>query len=299
MWLRAIALAFAAAHVGGKTINTFNSTIQKEVSMSTQVPDTTAATPSTSAAPASTATTAPATTTTKKPASLKAVTGFGKLDSNALANMAHHIAKGVGGNPVYFPNPPIDPAALDASAKTLSEAVLAAMEGGKTAKAVVQKQRKLIIQDLNLLAVFVQNASNDDPVIFAASGFTAKPTGKSAPQPVAVPFVPFLGFRHEFRPGRCRSQRGSRRKVVLHPSCGNERNDSRPVDDGSGSHDPKAHHHLWPDAHHDVRVSGTGSRRARLLRLEHDRNDRSPIARSSLKGIGPMQIGSIPLFSHY
>jgi hypothetical protein len=150
--------------------------------------------PVTSAAPASTATTAPAATTTKKPASLKAVTGFGKLDPNALAVMAHHVAKGVGGNPVYFPNPPIDPAALDASANTLSEAVLAAMDGGKTAKVVVTKQRKLIVQDLNLLAVFVQNVSNDDPVIFAASGFTAKPTGKSAPQPVAVPAFRSLDF---------------------------------------------------------------------------------------------------------
>jgi Fibronectin type III domain len=155
---------------------------------------TTAATPTTPAAPASTATTAPAATTTKKPASLKAVTGFGKLDPNALVNTAHHIAKGVGGNPVYFPNPPIDPAALDASANTLSEAVLAAMDGGKTAKAVVKKQRKLVVQDLNLLAVFVQNVSKDDPVIFAASGFTAKQTGKSAPQPVAVPSFRSLDF---------------------------------------------------------------------------------------------------------
>ena len=89
---------------------------------------------------------------------------------------------------------PIDPAALDASGNTLAEAVLAAMDGGKTAKAVVKKQRKLIVQDLNLLAVFVQNVSNDDPVIFAASGFTAKPTGKSAPQPVAVPAFRSLDF---------------------------------------------------------------------------------------------------------
>jgi hypothetical protein len=122
------------------------------------------------------------------------VTGFGKLDPNALVSTAHHIAKGVGGYPVYFPNPPIDPAALDASANTLAEAVLAAMDGGKKAKAVVKKQRKLIIQDLNLLAVFVQNVSNDDPVIFAASGFTAKPHGKSAPQPVAVPSFRSLDF---------------------------------------------------------------------------------------------------------
>ena len=150
--------------------------------------------PNTTAAPASTATTAPAGTTTKKPASLKAMTGFSKLDPNALANMAHHIAKGVGGNPVYFPNPPIDPKALDASANTLSEAVLAAMDGGKTAKEVVKKQRKLIIQDLNLLAVFVQNVSNDDPAIFAVSGFAAKPTGKSAPQPVGAPSFRSLDF---------------------------------------------------------------------------------------------------------
>src|SRR5215831_11519206 len=150
--------------------------------------------PNTTAASASTATTAPAATTTKKPASLKAVTGFGKLDPNTLANTAHHIAKGVGGHPVYFPNPPIDPAALDAAANTLSEAVMAAMDGEKTAKAMVTKQRKLIIQDLNLLAVFVQNVSNDDSVIFAASGFTAKKTGKSAPQPVAVPSFRSLDF---------------------------------------------------------------------------------------------------------
>ena len=241
--------------------------------MSTTDPNTTAATPSTPAAPASTATTAPAATTTKKPASLKAVTGFGKLDPNALANTAHHVAKGVGGNPVYFPNPPIDPAALDASANTLSEAVLAAMDGGKTAKAVVKKQRKLIIQDLNLLAVFVQNVSNDDPVIFAASGFTAKPTGKSAPQPVARAVIPFLGFRREFRSDCRLCQSGSRRKVVLHPLCGNERNDARSVDDNPGSLHSEADHDLRSDTHHDLRVSGAGSRRARLFRLESDHDD--------------------------
>ena len=165
--------------------------------MSTNEPNTTASTPSTpAAAPASSSTTStpPPATTTKKPSSLKALTGFGKLDPNALANTAHHIAQGVGGNPVYFPNPPIDPNALDASGNTLAEAVLAAMDGGKTAKAVVKKQRKLIIQDLNLLAVYVQNVSDDDPVIFAASGFTAKQTGKSTPQPVAVPVFRAMDF---------------------------------------------------------------------------------------------------------
>src|SRR5262249_5610616 len=33
-----------------------------------------------------------------------------------------------------------------------------------------------------------------DPVIFALSGFTAKPTGKSAPQPVSVPSFRSLDY---------------------------------------------------------------------------------------------------------
>src|SRR5690242_7802246 len=58
--------------------------------------------------PVPTTTTAPAAATTNtKPASLKAVTSFGKLDPNMLVNTALHIAKGVGGDPVHFPNPPV------------------------------------------------------------------------------------------------------------------------------------------------------------------------------------------------
>src|SRR5260370_5635168 len=95
---------------------------------------------------------------------------------------------------MYMQTRQVYPGVVDASATTLANGVLAAMDGGKTAKAVVKKQHKLVVQDLNLLAVFVQNVSNDDPVIFAASGFTAKPTGKSAPQPVAVPSFRSLDF---------------------------------------------------------------------------------------------------------
>jgi fibronectin type III domain protein len=73
-------------------------------------------------------------------------------------------------------------------------AFAAAMDGGKTAKVLVKQQRKLIVQDLNLLAVFVQNVSHDDPAIFAASGFTVKATGKSPPQPVAPPSFRSMDF---------------------------------------------------------------------------------------------------------
>jgi len=185
----------------------------------TAAASTTATTSSTPAAPASTGDDCAGATTAKKPASLKAVTGFGKLDPNTLVNTAHHIAKGIGGNPTYFPNPPVDPAALDASATTLSNAVLAAMDGGKTAKAVVKKQHKLVVQDLNLLAVFVQNVSNDDPVIFAASGFNREADRKVRSATGCRAVIPFLGLRCEFRPDRCLRQKGIRCKVVFHPLC--------------------------------------------------------------------------------
>src|SRR4051812_4628887 len=100
-----------------------------------------------------------ATATTRKSSTLKAVTGFGRLDSNVLSNTAHIVAKGIGGYPQYFEQPPVSPAALDASATTLAGLILSAMEGGKSAKAALDKRRKLVIQDLNLLAVYVQNVS--------------------------------------------------------------------------------------------------------------------------------------------
>jgi hypothetical protein len=150
---------------------------KRGVSMSSPAPNTTAA-------PASTATTATAATTTKKPASLKAVTGFGKLDPNVLVNTAHLVATGIGGHPEYFGNPPVVPEALDASATTLYNEILSAMDGGKNAKVVRNQQRKLVIQDLNLLAVYVQNVSNDDPAI-RRKGFHSR-LRKLFPDPLAI-----------------------------------------------------------------------------------------------------------------
>jgi hypothetical protein len=67
--------------------------------------------------------------------------------------------------------------------------------------------------------------------------------------------------------------KGNPLPLVLHPLCGNERNDARPVDDNPRSDHSEGDHHFRPDARHDVWVSGAGSRHARLLRLERDRDD--------------------------
>ena len=82
---------------------------------------------------------------------------------------------------------------------------------------MVKQQRKLIIQDLNLLAVFVQNVSNNDPVIFEASGLTLRPAGKAAPQPVAVPSFRSLDFGMHSGQVVVSVKSVAGGKVVLHP----------------------------------------------------------------------------------
>jgi hypothetical protein len=148
----------------------------------------TAATTANSPAPAT-----PTASTPKKPTAIKAVTGFAKLLPSALVNLARAVVKGLTGN-AAFPSLPIDLTVFTTSINTLSDAIVSALDGGKNAKAMLRKLRKLVIQDLTLLAVAVQNNCNDDPQIFASSGFTAKASVKTANQPVAVPAFRSLDY---------------------------------------------------------------------------------------------------------
>jgi hypothetical protein len=71
---------------------------------------------------------------------------------------------------------------------------------------------------------------------------------------------PFARFRHEFRPivVSVKSVAGGKSYFIRYAVMG--RNDTWPVDDGSGSHDPETHHGFRSDVHHDVRVSGLDAR---------------------------------------
>src|SRR5579862_2407772 len=130
---------------------------------------------------------------TKKAVSIKAVTGFSKLLPNNLVSFANSIVAKLTGN-ANFPNLPVDLSGFATAIGVLASAIVSAMDGGKAAKAVRDKQRKLVIQDLNLLAVYCQNNCNDDPAIFATSGFTVKSPTKTAGKPVAVPSFKYLDY---------------------------------------------------------------------------------------------------------
>jgi len=96
------------------------------------------------------------------------------------------VVTGLTGN-ADFPTPPVDMTAFAATVTAYTNAVGAALDGGKNAKAARDKQRKLVIQDLKLLAVYVVNNCNDDLEVFTSSGFQAQAPVNTANQPVATP----------------------------------------------------------------------------------------------------------------
>ena len=128
----------------------------------------------------------PAGKSSKKAAPVRAVTNFASLSDSELFTLAMAIIKGLRGN-AAFPNPSVDLTAFGTTATTFSEATAAALDGGRIATALRDKERKLVIQDLKLLAVYVENNCNDDPAILATSGFTVKTPVKTKGQPVAAP----------------------------------------------------------------------------------------------------------------
>lgn len=158
--------------------------------MSSPAPVTTSTDPS-SATPAA-ATTA-STTKTKKTTSIKAVSNFSAMINAVLVILAGAVVKGLTGN-TAFPTPPVDLTAMGNAVTQFTAAIQATADGGKTAKAVCEKQRKLLIADLKLLVVYVQNNCNNDMETFMSSGFQAQTPTSTANQPTGDASFQSLDF---------------------------------------------------------------------------------------------------------
>jgi hypothetical protein len=149
--------------------------------------------PAPSSPPTPPAATAPKPKSSKKATPVKAVTNFSSLSDSDLFTLATAIVKGLTGN-ASFPNPSIDLTAFAGEVTTYSEATAAALDGGTQAKALRAKERKLVIQGLKSLSVYVENNCNDDPAILTTSGFAVKTPVKTAGQPVTAPVFKSLDY---------------------------------------------------------------------------------------------------------
>src|SRR5580658_2485662 len=130
--------------------------------------------------------------TSTKVSPIRAVMGFTAMLANDLVAFARGVLAGLTGN-ASFANPAVSLTTFGNDVTTYSNAITAALDGGKNAKAASEKAKKTVVSDLRQLAMYVESNCNDDMAIFSTSGFTAKAKA-SATGPVTVPTFKSLDY---------------------------------------------------------------------------------------------------------
>ena len=123
---------------------------------------------------------------------IRAVMGFNALTDATLVVLANGVLKGLTGN-ASFPNPTVPLTTFANDITAYSNAVTAALDGGKNAKAAREKAKKAVVDNLRQLAMYVESNCNDEMAIFTTSGFTAR-AKPSASGPVEVPTFKSLDY---------------------------------------------------------------------------------------------------------
>jgi hypothetical protein len=121
-----------------------------------------------------------------------AVMGFAALTDAKLLMFANGVLKALTGN-AAFPNPTPSLATFATDLTSFSNAATAALDGGKNAKSVRNKAKKVLVTDLRQLVMYCESNCNDDPAVFNTSGFTAKAKATAA-GPVGVPVIKSLDY---------------------------------------------------------------------------------------------------------
>jgi hypothetical protein len=125
--------------------------------------------------------------TTPKLKKIHALLGLDKMADGKVTPLLDSSLKGLTANAAIYANPPVPLAQYQTAISAYEAGVAAAVDGGKTAVAAKNKLRDAAVKLYTLLAHYVEATCNDDMTTFLLSGFTAKSTTKTAPQPVAVP----------------------------------------------------------------------------------------------------------------
>jgi hypothetical protein len=127
------------------------------------------------------------TTKTPKVKKIHAVLGLDKMPDGKVTPLLDASLKGLTVNATIYANPPVPLAQYQTAISAYESGVAAAVDGGKTAIAQKNKLRDAAVKLYTQLAHYVEANCNEDMTTFLLSGFTAKPTTKAAPQPLAVP----------------------------------------------------------------------------------------------------------------
>jgi hypothetical protein len=114
---------------------------------------------------------------------IKAVLGKQKTSDGNLIKDLVAVYDGMNGN-TQLPNSPVDMPTYKAAIDAYTVYVANAADGGKKAISAMRKQREAVIKMYTLIGHYVEGACNDDPAIFATSGFVAVSTTRTPAGPL-------------------------------------------------------------------------------------------------------------------
>ena len=111
---------------------------------------------------------------------------FGSDTDHQVEETGGAVVAGLPGNK-NFPNPPVDPATLQATLTDFTAAIAASAQGGVHATNYKNQKRRELIVMLRKDALYVQGNCNDDLAVLTSSGFKAASTVRTLgplPKPV-------------------------------------------------------------------------------------------------------------------
>jgi hypothetical protein len=119
---------------------------------------------------------------------IRPLEGYGGVSDANIVVRATAALTGLTGNS-NFTALPVDLAAFKTAIDTLSGLISEAMDGSKKVIAQRNKQREVVIRNLEMLGRYVQITSNGDAAVFTSSGFEAASTTKTPPGPLPLPVI--------------------------------------------------------------------------------------------------------------
>jgi hypothetical protein len=124
---------------------------------------------------------------------IKAKVGFSRISHNDFVIFLRRVYGNLHGNP-SFPRPPIDLAVFLDIIERYSAAITASLDGSKTARGERDRLRDTAEKMARQLAYYAEATADNDPAVFATSGFDSLPTSHKPLQPLEQPYVTKLSM---------------------------------------------------------------------------------------------------------
>src|SRR5580692_3789018 len=115
---------------------------------------------------------------------IKAILGFHGVSDSDVLKAGNTAYDGMLNNSA-FPTPPVLLPVFRQALDSFTALIVDAEDGGKKSISAKDKQRAEVIRLYALLGHYVEATCNNDPATFTSSGFTAKSTTRTGPQPLA------------------------------------------------------------------------------------------------------------------